>query len=214
MSPLNLTGCLHAAPIQQRSEVYRQQGQSLVRSDIHHRKEGGFLFFPCASVREPSGDRLVTQRPWVSTREYGGWNCTGERRGSGDKPEMVKKKQRDASCVKCVDSFSLCCVLWVGPRLEKTRLQFIEGLKSPALFPVSSRWSKFVFFMMHREGWAKQMKPRTVHIIGRYFLPPMCTFFRTLAVLGCSSGCQCVWPAWGNFYNEIHLGAASLCALP
>lgn len=22
-----------------------------------------------------------------------------------------------------------------------------------------------------------------------------------------------IWPAWGNFYNEIHLGAARLCAL-
>lgn len=67
------------------------------------------------------------------------------------------------------------------------------------------------FFMMHREGWAKQMKTRTVHIIGRYFLPPRAHF----GLLQSSDAriAVSVWPAWGNFYNEIHLGAPSLCAL-
>lgn len=69
-----------------------------------------FFFFSSASVREPSGDQLVTQRPWVSTREYGGWDRAGERGRDGDMPEMVKETQRRASSLmKCGNSFSPCC---------------------------------------------------------------------------------------------------------
>lgn len=85
-------------------EVYRKRKRPLGCSRIHLTKEDPqafpfffFSFFFGASVREPSGDRLVTQRPRVSTREYGGWNRTGERGRSGDMSEMVKQKQRDAS---------------------------------------------------------------------------------------------------------------------
>lgn len=159
------------------------------------------------SVREPSGDRLVTQRPWVSTREYGGWDCTGERGRDGDMPAMVKKKQRDASCFNEVST-----QFWVGAGVFPPRLPawksapavHCRGL-NPSVFPLSSM-EQVCFFLMHREGWAKQMKTRTVHIIGRYF-PPPCAHFRTVAVLGCSSSCQCLacmgeflqWnPSWGT----------------
>ena len=100
-------------------------GQRRTLDRLHIRLTGGrvhtsffffsFLFFfflslSPASVREPSGDQLVTRRPWVSTREYGGWARTGERRGDGDMPEMVKKKQRDASSsMKCGDGVSVRC---------------------------------------------------------------------------------------------------------
>ncbi|KAF0026384.1 hypothetical protein F2P81_021121 [Scophthalmus maximus] len=48
------------------------------------------------TVREPSGDRLVTQRPWVSTPESMAAGLAPE---SGDVPATVKEKQRDASSV-------------------------------------------------------------------------------------------------------------------
>lgn len=102
MSATNLTGCLREAAIQ--GGV--QKAEAPIGLFAYPSDEGGstgfsffllFFFFFGASVREPSGDRLVTQRPRVSTREYGGWNRTGERGRSGDMSEMVKQKQRDAS---------------------------------------------------------------------------------------------------------------------
>lgn len=94
-------------------EVNRERRRPLGRSHIHLRRRADlhdFFFFFFALVRKPSGDQLVTRRPWVSTREYGGWRCTGERERDGDMPEMVKKQQRDASSLmKCRNSFSLCC---------------------------------------------------------------------------------------------------------
>lgn len=63
--------------------VYMERRRPLDRSHIHLRRRADlhaffFSFFVFASVRKPSGDQLVTRRPWVSTREYGGWDCTGE----------------------------------------------------------------------------------------------------------------------------------------
>lgn len=103
MSATNLTGCLREAAIQAHVRC-TESGSAhwAVRVSIWRRRIhrlflfSSFLFFG-ASVREPSGDRLVTQRPRVSTREYGSWNRTGERGRSGDMSEMVKQKQRDAS---------------------------------------------------------------------------------------------------------------------
>lgn len=100
-----------------RHEWCLQAARAAVGQFTHPSEERGgsarfaFLFFspPSASVREPSGDQLVTRRPWVSTREYGGWVCAGERGRYGDMPAMVKKKQRDASSsAKCRNSRSLC----------------------------------------------------------------------------------------------------------
>lgn len=104
MSATNLTGCLREAAIQAHVRC-TESGSThwAVRVSIWRRRIhrlflfSSFLFFFGASVREPSGDRLVTQRPRVSTREYGSWNRTGERGRSGDMSEMVKQKQRDAS---------------------------------------------------------------------------------------------------------------------
>lgn len=104
MSATNLTGCLREAAIQAHVRC-TESGSAhwAVRVSIWRRRIhrlflfSSFLFFFGASVREPSGDRLVTQRPRVSTREYGSWNRTGERGRSGDMSEMVKQKQRDAS---------------------------------------------------------------------------------------------------------------------
>lgn len=78
------------------SDVYRE---AAIGPFAHPFEEGGFqrfsfLFFPLFPVREPSGDRLVTQRLWVSTREYGGWDCAGERGRNGDMPAMVKKETK------------------------------------------------------------------------------------------------------------------------
>lgn len=79
-----------------------------------------------SSVRKPSGDQLVTRRPRVSTREYGGWVCPGERRGDGDVPDMVKDRQRDPSslmkcgntspsgrCPKAASSLKNCACSWL-----------------------------------------------------------------------------------------------------
>lgn len=91
---------------------WRAHGSQTVVGPFTHpseEEEGpGRRFFPpplssSSSVRKPGGDQLVTRRPWVSTREYGGWVCPGERRGDGDVPDMVKDRQRDplSSLMKC-----------------------------------------------------------------------------------------------------------------
>lgn len=136
-----------------------------------------FFFFFGASVREPSGDRLVAQRPRVSTREYGGWNRTGERGRSGDMSEMVKQKQRDASSF----TESQGTLIWESfskavYSLKKSRLQFIPGLSQrfPSVLDGAS-----LFFMKYREGWAKQMNTRTFNIIGRASFSPFAHFSDT-----------------------------------
>lgn len=98
-----------------------------------------------------------------------------------------------------------------GLLLEKLRLQFIVGAQA-SVFPASSMEQVWLFFlMMHREGWAKQMKTRTVHIIGRYFLSSPCTFW-TIAVLGCPCSCQCL-ACMGEFLQwNPSWGTVSLCS--
>lgn len=151
MSAQDFIGSLRTAPIQERVR-FTESGVShwSVRTSISGRGRDDTLFFPFffsfASVREPSGDRLVTQRPWVSTREYGGWNRARERGRSGDMPEMVKKKQRDAtSATECRHSFSLCCFFRGDPQLKEIAAAVHSWVK-PAFFHCP-RWSKFVFFL-------------------------------------------------------------------
>lgn len=73
--------------------------------------EGSELDRSAFEVREPSGDRLVSQqRPCVSTREYGGLECPGERGSTGDMAEMVMAKQRDSrALVKFATSLRWSC---------------------------------------------------------------------------------------------------------
>lgn len=84
-------------------------------------------------------------------REYGGWDCTGERGRDGDMPEMVKGKQRRASSLmKCRDSLCLCRLF--PEALEILRMQLIRrGAESQQRFPVSSM-EQVCFFLMHTEG--------------------------------------------------------------
>lgn len=74
-----------------------------------------------------------------------------------------------------------------------------------SVLPVSSM-EQLCFFLIHREGWAEQMKTSTLLISGQYFLPP-CAHFWTIAVLGRPGSCQCLacmgdilqWnPSWGS----------------
>lgn len=128
------------------SDVYRE-AEAAIGPFAHPFEEGGSAvcsFF--APVREPSRDRLVTQRLWVSTREYGGWDCTGERGRDGDMPAMVKKKQRDASyLLKCRHSFNSCCFSeGGGSSFSYCSRSLYEGLTER--FSSVLGWSKFVFF--------------------------------------------------------------------
>lgn len=174
MEALNLTGSLRSASIQARAMFTRTRRQPLVRSRIRlRRREGVFFFF--APVREPSGDRLVTQRLWVSTREYGGWDRTGERGRNGDMSAMVKKKQRAASCVmKCPNS----CSWWRFSEAASGS----EYRSGTLFYGLNQRFSSVLdgaslFFFWCTEGWAKQMKSRNVHAVGRYLLPASCAFW-------------------------------------
>lgn len=124
-------------------EAAGERRPPLVGSRIHLRREGGtictplplffFFFFPpllsSASVRKPSGDQLgFARRPWVSTREYGGWDCTGERGGDGGMPEMVKKKQREAiSFHEASERLGPLLLSGGGFLLGKLRPHFIVG---------------------------------------------------------------------------------------
>ena len=182
------------------------------RTSVRPRREGGgvFFFFCCsASVREPSGDRLVTQRPWVSTREYGGWDRAGERGRDGDMPAMVKREtKRNASCSEQVSGdFDL-----LFPR-RPHRLQLIVGSKPSVLSP--PRWSKFVTFslLMHREEWGSADEKRSAP-----HHRPIFSSASPGARLGRSRRSDArtavsVWPAWGDFYNETRVGGTeSLCS--
>lgn len=84
---------------------FRWTVHTSVRRDLYDFPHPLSSFSSSSSVRKPNGGQLVTRRPCVSTREYGGWVCTGERGGDGDVPEMVKERQTDASpLMKCPNS--------------------------------------------------------------------------------------------------------------
>lgn len=85
----------------------RTRAEAAIGQFVHPSDEGGSAF----EVREPSGDRLVSQqRPCVSTREYGGLECPGERGSTGDMAEMVMAKQRDSrALVKFATSLRWSC---------------------------------------------------------------------------------------------------------
>lgn len=55
------------------------------------------------------------------------------------------------------------------------------------------------------------MKTCTVNTTGPWF-HPHCARFGLLQSL--DARIRVRWPAWGEFYDEIHLGAPRLCALP
>lgn len=152
-----------AVPIQARVRSTASRGcRWTVHTSVSRRREDPddffFFFLPSsssasffslfASVREPSGDQLVTRRPWVSTREYGGWDRAGDRGGDGDKPEMVKEKQRGASFFNQVSTQLPACAAFpplgllpenVAPALH------CRGAGASVFSPRCPRWSKFVF---------------------------------------------------------------------
>lgn len=99
---------------------------------------------------------------------------------------------------------------WGGLLHEKLRPQFIVGAK-PAFFQ-RPRWSKFVFLWCTEKGELSRWKPARSTPSDDIFLPA-CAHFGQLRSSHARVAVS-VWPAWGNFYNEIHLGAPSLCALP
>ena len=139
-----------------------------------------------ASVREPSGDQLVTRRPWVSTREYGGWDRAGDRGGDGDKPEMVKEKQRGASFFNQVSTQLPACAAFpplgllpenVAPALH------CRGAGASVFSPRCPRWSKFVFcfflFWCRQSGELSRWEPARSTSSGDLILLPVHIFGHT-----------------------------------
>lgn len=133
------------------SEVYRERRRPLDGSQIRLRREDlyAFFFFPCLSTgaeRGPAGFAAAVglhPRVWRLGLH---WRAGEKRRHASDGEKETKRRKFFNEVSK---QFELVLVFCGGLPLENLLLQFILEA-NPAFFQCP-RWSKFVFFLMHRE---------------------------------------------------------------